>query len=133
MRLDGFVSVTPPAVIQWASNGTLDPAFYSRFRVCGRFTGHVAVTLNGVTLETSPAGSFDWTLVCHDVAYLPAGLLPLSVLFASGPTDANNGFQMWIIPLGAVVKVANPVGTPFHTPSCQVWLYLHGFAGETLD
>ena len=118
VRLDGYVMVTPPAAIQWTSMDAMDASFYNRFRVCVRFTGHASVTLNGITLDTSSAGNYDWTLVCHDVAYLPTGLLPLSVLFASDPTDDNNGFQLWIIPVGAVTKVANPVRPPMLVAGC---------------
>jgi hypothetical protein len=67
------------------------------------------VTLNGVSLDTSSAGNYDATLVCHDVPYLPAGLLPLSVQFASGPNDINNVFQLWIIPVKSITQVADPV------------------------
>ena len=125
MRLDGFVSVAPPDAITYTSNDTLDPSFYHRFRVCARFTGHASITLNGATMETSPAGGYDWTLVCRDVAYLPAGLLPLSVLFVSGPADAANGFQLWVIPVAAVVTVANPVSPPLHAAGRAWPLRLH--------
>ena len=81
-------------------------------RVCARYTGHAQVTLNGVTLTTSPAGNFDSTLVCHDYSYLPSGLLPISVQYASDPTDVNNAFEFWIIPVKSVTVVANPVGSP---------------------
>ena len=85
-------------------------------RVCARYTGHAQVTLNGVTLTTSPAGNFDSTLVCHDYSYLPSGLLPISVQYASDPTDINNAFQFWIIPVKSVTEVANPVPSPPHHP-----------------
>ena len=81
-------------------------------RVCARYTGHAQVTLNGVTLTTSPLGNFDSTLVCHDYSYLPSGLLPISVQYASDPTDINNAFQFWIIPVKSVTEVADPVGSP---------------------
>ena len=84
-------------------------------RVCARYTGHAQVTLNGVTLTTSAAGNFDSTLVCHDYSYLPSGLLPISVQYASDPTDVNNAFQFWIIPVKSVTEVANPVSSPFNT------------------
>ena len=80
-----------------------------RCRVCARYTGHAQVTLNGVTLTTSPLGNFDSTLVCHDYSYLPSGLLPISVQYASDPTDINNAFQFWIIPVKSVTEVADPV------------------------
>ncbi len=86
-----------------------------RCRVCARYTGHAQVTLNGVTLTTSAAGNFDSTLVCHDYSYLPSGLLPISVQYASDPTDVNNAFQFWIIPVKSVTEVANPV--PSRLPS----------------
>ena len=74
-----------------------------------RFSGHAVVTLNGVNLDTSSPGSYDATLVCHDVAYLPSGLLPLSIQFASDPNNVHNLFQFWIIPVKSVTQVANPV------------------------
>ena len=77
-----------------------------RCRVCARYTGHAEVTLNGITLTDSPAGNYDSTLVCHDFSYLPSGLLPISVQYAS---DVNNAFQFWIIPVKSVTEVANPV------------------------
>lgn len=85
-------------------------------RVCVRYSGHASVTLNGVILDTSVAGNYDATLVCHDVPYLPAGLLPLSVQFASGPNDVNNVFQFWIIPVKSVTQVADPVSRPATKP-----------------
>lgn len=80
--------------------------------MCARYSGHAEVTLNGASLQTSSAGNYDATLVCHDVPYLPAGLLPLSVQFASGPNDVNNVFQLWIIPVKSVTQVAAPVNSP---------------------
>ena len=77
------------------------------------------MTLNGVTLTTSAAGNFDSTLVCHDYSYLPSGLLPISVQYASDPTDVNNAFQFWIIPVKSVTEVANPV--PSRLPSTAYW------------
>ena len=67
------------------------------------------MTLNGITLTDSPAGNYDSTLVCHDFSYLPSGLLPITVQYASDPTDVNNAFQFWIIPVKSVTEVAIPV------------------------
>lgn len=86
-----------------------DPSVLPPCRVCARYSGHAKVTLNGAALETSTPGNYDATLVCHDVPYLPAGLLPLSVQFASGPSDLNNVFQLWIIPVKSVTQVSDPV------------------------
>jgi len=36
-------------------------------------------------------------------------MLPISVQYASDPTDINNVFQFWIIPVKSVTEVANPV------------------------
>ena len=95
-----------------------------RCRVCARYTGHAQVTLNGITLTDSPAGNYDSTLVCHDFSYLPSGLLPITVQYASDPTDVNNAFQFWIIPVKGVTEVANPgaplpVFTHLYAVSCS--------------
>ncbi|KAK9901388.1 hypothetical protein WJX75_009867 [Coccomyxa subellipsoidea] len=108
MQLDGYVQVAATAGITSSSAGLDTSSYANRFRVCARFSGHADVTLNGVSLDTSSAGNYDATLVCHDVPYLPAGLLPLSVQFASGPNDINNVFQLWIIPVKSITQVADP-------------------------
>ena len=77
------------------------------------------MTLNGITLTDSPAGNYDSTLVCHDFSYLPSGLLPITVQYASDPTDVNNAFQFWIIPVKSVTEVANPVGVSMYPYVCM--------------
>ncbi|EIE20080.1 hypothetical protein COCSUDRAFT_48597 [Coccomyxa subellipsoidea C-169] len=109
MQLEGYVQVAATAGITSSSAGLDTSAYANRFRVCARYSGHAEVTLNGASLQTSSAGNYDATLVCHDVPYLPAGLLPLSVQFASGPNDVNNVFQLWVIPVKSVTQIAAPV------------------------
>ena len=77
------------------------------------------MTLNGITLTDSPAGNYDSTLVCHDFSYLPSGLLPITVQYASDPTDVNNAFQFWIIPVKSVTEVANPVRVSVNLHVCM--------------
>ncbi len=91
-----------------------------RCRVCARYTGHAQVTLKGITLTDSPAGNYDSTLVCHDFSYLPSGLLPITVQYASDPTDVNNAFQFWIIPVKGVTEVANPVRRSLCSHICML-------------
>ncbi|BDA45297.1 probable agglutinin receptor at C-terminar half [Coccomyxa sp. Obi] len=109
MQLDGYVQVTATADITSSSANFNTSAYANRFRVCVRYSGHALVTLNGAALETASPGNYDAALVCHDVPYFPAGLLPLSVQFTSGPNDLNNVFQLWIIPVKSVTQVADPV------------------------
>ena len=56
-------------------------------------------------------GTYDATLVCHDVAKLQSGLLPLHVEYGSDADAASNILQLWIIPVARVWQVRHAGGS----------------------
>ncbi|KAL3147491.1 hypothetical protein ABBQ38_014547 [Trebouxia sp. C0009 RCD-2024] len=102
MVLDGYVNVVQNDNLTFL-NGTVDDSFYNRYRVCVRYNGQVSVTLGGQNIVTSSAGGdFDATLVCQDDRDLQHGLVPLTVQYASTPTQGSTILQMFIIPVSQV-------------------------------
>ncbi|KAL0033616.1 hypothetical protein WJX79_007938 [Trebouxia sp. C0005] len=102
MVLDGYVNVVQNTGIDFL-NGTVISSFYNKYRVCVRYNGHVSVTLDGQNIVTSSAGGdYDATLVCQDDNDLQQGLLPLTVEYASDPTQQSTILQLFIIPISTL-------------------------------
>ena len=135
MVLDGYVDVARNDNITFL-NGTVDNSFYNKYRVCIRYNGHVSVTLAGQTIVTSSAGGdYDATLVCQDDNDLQQGLLPLTVQYASDPTQQSTILQLFIIPISQVWETTNspdPNNPYQYTYNCSC-CGLFGSSDETCD
>ena len=100
--LAGWVKMpAPPAPLAWNAPGPVNASYADRFRVCARFTSQVEMVLAGSPVAlASPDPRTDLTFDCKDL-YLDGGagrLAPLSVRFASPPTDRATVLQLWVIP-----------------------------------
>ena len=136
MVLDGYVNVVRNDNLTFL-NGTVDDSFYNRYRVCVRYNGQVSVTLAGQNVVTSSAngGEYDATLVCQDDNDLQQGLLPLTVQYASNPTQRSTILQLFIIPVSQVWAADNPQdpSTPYqYTYNCSC-CGLFGGSGQGCD
>ena len=136
MVLDGYVNVVRNDNLTFL-NGTVDDSFYNRYRVCVRYNGQVSVTLAGQNIVTSSAnaGDYDATLVCQDDNDLQQGLLPLTVQYASNPTQRSTILQLFIIPVAQVWAADNPQdpSTPYqYTYNCSC-CGLFGASGQGCD